>query len=138
MGKALSYAVREKIVLRRKQGQSYVRIAADLGCSESGVKKIWYAYQKQGDSALLNAYSNCGRQSPFSPAVHIAIDSIRDNGQGAPYVYSKLSKDYPDLLIPKARTLNRWWKQDGTNRARGRRVGRKKKGGPIKPIILGK
>jgi len=46
MGRALSYAVRQKIIYRREKGQSFQQIAIGFGCSESGVKKIWYAYKK--------------------------------------------------------------------------------------------
>lgn len=138
MGKALSYAVREKIISRRKKGQSFQEISICLGCSESGVKKIWYSYKKQGTVALTNNYSRCGRLSPFSQSVHQAIEAIRDNNQGSYYVYSKLVKDYSHLDLPKARTLSRWWKAQGTNRKRGRPVSSEKKHGPKKLTIPGK
>lgn len=120
MGKALSYAVRETIILRRKKGQPYKKIAADLNCSEPGVKKIWYAYKKEGDSALLTKYSNCGKSSDYGQEVRDAINEIRDNQQGASYVRSKLIKNHPDLKAPCLRTMTRWWLAEGTNRKRGR------------------
>ena len=138
MGKALSYAVRKKIVERRKKGQSFNQISIELKCSESGAKKIWYAYKKHGPDSLANRYARCGRSSHFSSAVHKAIDEIRDNNQGSTYVYSKLIKDYPHLTIPKARTLNRWWKKQGTNRQRGRPVSVEKKAGQKRLTTLGK
>lgn len=138
MGKALSYAVREKIIARREKGQSFKEISQALGCSEPGAKKIWYLYKKEGPSMLTNKYCRSGRSSPFSQAVHDAIDEIRDNNQGATYVYSKLVKDYPDLKIPKARTISRWWKKQGVNRQRGRPVSSEKKVGQQKLIIPGK
>ena len=138
MGKALSYAVREKIIFRREKGQSFREISDSLGCSESGTKKIWYAYKKQGLTALSNNYSQCGGSSKFTQAVHEAVNEIRDNNQGASYVYSKLAKDYSHLTIPKARTLGRWWKKQGTNRQRGRPVSSEKKDGQEKLITLGK
>ncbi len=138
MGKALSYAIREKIVERRKKGQSFNDISIALNCSESGAKKIWYAYKKQGSTALENNYSNCGRISHFPQAVHDTADKIRDNNQGATYVYSKLLKDYPHLDIPTARTLSRWWKNEGTNRQRGRPVSSEKNYGQKKLTTPGK
>ena len=120
MGKALSYAVREKIIARRKKGQSYKKIAEELNCSESGAKKIWYAYQKEGESALLTKYSNCGVDSIYDSEVRQAVKSIRDNQQGGSYVRSKLIKEYPTLKPPCIRTLTRWWVEEGTNRRRGR------------------
>lgn len=138
MGKALSFAIREKIISERKKGQSFKDISISLGCSESGAKKIWYSYKKQGIEALNNNYSRCGRLSPFSESVHQAIDTIRDNNQGSYYVYSKLVKDYSHLDLPKARTLSRWWKTQGTNRKRGRPLSAEKKHGPKRLTILGK
>ncbi len=127
MGKALSYAVREKIISRKEKGESFKEISLALGCSESGAKKIWYSYKKQGLSVLDNNYSGCGRTSVFPQAILDAIDEIRDNNQGATYVYSKLVKDYPSLSIPTARTISRWWKKQGKNRQRGRPVSSEKK-----------
>lgn len=138
MGKALSYAVREKIIAQREQGRSFKEISDNLNCSESGAKKIWYSYKEHGSKSLSNNYSNCGRNSTFSSAVHKAIDEIRDNHQGAYYVHSKLLKDYRHLEIPNVRTLNRWWKKQGTNRKRGRPSVSEKKYGHEKSITLGK
>lgn len=138
MGKALSYAVRKKIVERREKGQSFHQISIALNCSLSGAKKIWYAYKKEGENSFRSNYSRCGRPSPFSQAVHDAIEEIRDNNQGSNYVYSKLVKDYPHLKLPSARTLSRWWKQQGINRQRGRPVTAEKKGGPNRFTTPGK
>lgn len=138
MGKALSYAVREKIISRREKGQSFKEISISLGCSESGAKKIWYAYKKQGSAALMNNYDRCGRSSPFSQRVHDLINQLRDNNQGATYVYSKMVKNHPDMPAPKARTLSRWWKNEGTNRQRGRSVASEKKHGQVSHITPGK
>lgn len=129
MGKALSYAVREKIIHRREKGQSFGQISLDLGFSVSGVKKIWYAYKKQGTSALSNNYSNCGGTSTFPQSVKAAVNLVRDNNQGGNYVRSKLLKDYSELRIPSSRTLTRWWKKEGTNRQRGRPRKTEKKAG---------
>lgn len=138
MGKPLSYAVREKIISLKEQGKSFKQISQVLCCSESGVKKIWYNYQKYGSKALDTDYSRCGRPSPYDKSIHIIIDKIRDNQQGATYVYSKLAKDYSELRIPHARTISRWWKKEKTNRKRGRPQSIEKKDGLKKLIILGK
>ena len=130
MGKALSYAVRQKIIHRREKGQSFKQIALDLGCSESGTKKIWYSYKKLGTSSLSNNYTNCGTKSTFPQSVRSAVNLIRDNSQGGNYVHSKLLKDYSNLPIPSSRTLTRWWKKDGTNRKKGRPRETEKKVGP--------
>ena len=138
MGKALSYAIRQKIIIRREKGQSFEQISIDLGCSKSGVKKIWYAYKKLGASSLTNNYSNCGKKSTYPTTVKSAVDLIRDNRQGGNYVHSKLLKDYSNLPIPSSRTLTRWWKKEGTNRKRGRPRKNEKKVGQQMPTTLGK
>lgn len=120
MGKALSYAIREKIIERRKKGQAYKKIALALDCSEAGAKKIWYAYQKEGDQALLTKYSNCGGHTVYDAEVRAAVKKIRDNQQGGSYVRSKLLKNHPNLPTPCIRTLTRWWNKEGTNRSKGR------------------
>lgn len=127
MGKALSYAVREKIIERRKKGQPYKKIAEELDCSISGAKKIWSTFQKEGKTALITKYSNCGGHTSYDSEVRQAVKKIRDNQQGASYVRSKLIKDYPDLQAPCIRTLTRWWLEEGTNRDRGRISNREKK-----------
>lgn len=138
MGKALSYVVREKIIERREVGESFKEISLALGCSISGAKKIWYNYQNQGKIALSNNYSNCGTKSKFPKCIHDAIKEIRDNDQGASYVYSRLVQKFPDQKVPTARTLNRWWKKAGTNRQQGRPTSSEKKVGQRKCTTLGK
>lgn len=138
MGKALSFAIRQKIIERRQDSQSYEQIATDLGCSISGVKKIWYAYQKKGDQVLYNNYSNCGGHSIYGSSIREQVDLIRDNQQGSAYVYSKFCQKYPKQTPPSRRTLNRWWQKDGSNRQRGRPTLSEKKDGLIKPIKPGK
>ena len=138
MGKALSYATREKIILRRQKGQDYSEIASSLNCSESGVKKIWYAYQKNGESALKTNYHNCGGHSVYGSDTRELVKEIRDNQQGSYYVHSKLVQKYPNKQLPSTRTINRWWEKEGTNRKKGRPSSSEKKTGQIKPTKPGK
>lgn len=138
MGKALSYAIRQKIISRKENGQIFKQISKELGCSESGVKKIWYGYKKEGNKVLITNYSNCGRKSTYPQSVHSAVEVIRDNKQGSNYVHSKLLKDYPELSTPSSRTLTRWWKKQGSNRKPGRPRASEKKAGQQMHIIPGK
>ena len=91
-----------------------------MGYSESGIRKIWYGYQKEGKKIYENKYGNCGPKSDYRITVRAAIKEIRDNEQGAYYVHSKLKQKYPKLAIPSARTIQRWWVKEGTNRTKGR------------------
>ena len=129
MGKAISYAVREKIVARRQQGEKYSEIAMAFNCSESGVKKIWYAYQKTGESALKTNYHNCGGHSIYGSDIKELVKEIRDNQQGSYYVHSKLELKRPKEDLPSARTINRWWKKEGSSRKVGRPSSSEKKTG---------
>jgi len=138
MGKAIPYAYRQKIVSRRKSGDSYDDISRDLGYSISGIRKIWYKYQKEGESAFETNYSNCGGLSPYGEDIREKVKSIRDNGQGAYYVNSKFRLKYPDLVAPSTRTLQSWWSKEKTNRARGCPSKDEKRDGVDRHMILGK
>ena len=127
MGKAICYDVRTKIIKRRQSGESYKSIAEDFGVSQSGVKKIWYRYQKVGEAAYLPDYSNCGRPVIYKAATYEEVDSIRDNAQGAAYVHSKLVQKHPQKQVPSIRTLQRAWVKQGTQRPKGKPSDREKK-----------
>ena len=73
MASSIPYDYRKLIVSKRQSGLTYTKISADLGYSISGIKKIWYAYQKQGEASFSTNYKNCGRTSPFDKTVHQAI-----------------------------------------------------------------
>ena len=120
MGKAIPYDFRVKIIERIQEGESYHILAQEMGYSESGVKKIWYAFKKYGEASLCNKYKNCGRNPLYTTSVHDAIKEIRDNKQGGGYVRSKLEQKYPHLAIPSERTLQRWWVSAGTSNEKGR------------------
>jgi len=127
MGSPISYDHRVKIVERRKSGETYKSIATDFNLSESGVKKIWYAYQKVGETAYEPDYSKCGKKTIYKSDTHELIKEVRDNEQGANYVRSKLLMKYPKRKIPCERTIQRLWLKQGTNRSKGRPTDTEKK-----------
>lgn len=120
MAQPIPYDHRKLIVIKRKSGMSYKKIVQELGYSISGVKKIWYQYQKEGDTCFTTKYENCGRKSDYSPVVHEAIATIRTGEQGATFVSSMLRLKYPNLKRPHIRTIQRWWKEQSINRPKGR------------------
>lgn len=138
MGRAISYDERVKIVERVKAGESYETIALDINRSIVGVKKIWYAYKKEGTSAFKTKYLNCGRSSEYAQAIRDDLNQLRDNQQGADYVHSKFLAQYPDRKAPHPRTLNRWWQEAGTARPKGRPSTPEKKSGVSLLMKLGK
>jgi len=133
MGKAIPYDFRVRIIKKIESGQSYQETAEEFGYSESGVKKIWYAFQKEGESSLVPKYANCGRKSPYKKEIRDRVDKIRDNQQGGTYVYSKLKEKYAEEPIPSVRTLTRWWKKEQTHRPKGRPREKEKKNWSIIP-----
>ena len=129
MGKAIPYDYRLKIVERIKSGESYDAITEEMGYSKSGIKKIWYAFKKEGEASLKNKYTNCGRNSDYTSAVRDAVKELRDNEQGGGYIRSKLLQKYPQLAAPSERTLQRWWVIEGSNNKKGRPEAVEKKSG---------
>lgn len=123
MGKAIAYDHRVKIVQRRQKGHPYAAIAEDFNLSVSGVKKVWYRYQKDGEASFATNYKNCGsKSSPYitnRSALEESIKEIRDNQQGASYVHSKLCQIYTVEEVPGIRTLQRWFKAANTNNPKG-------------------
>jgi len=116
----IPYDYRKLIVSKRLQGIPYHKIQEEIGYSISGIKKIWYQYQQEGESSYSTKYENCGRKSAYPQAVHDAIDSIRTGEQGASFVYSMLQLKFPHLPCPSIRTIQQWWANQQTNRPKGR------------------
>ncbi len=127
MGKAIAYAIRLKIVSRLQEGEKPEYLAEDFNCSVQVVKKIWKQYQENGEAALHTKYGNCGRRSSYDEEVRLKADQIRDGTQGGVYVHCKMLEQYPGEPVPSARTLQRWWKKQGTNREKGRPLTEEKK-----------
>jgi transposase-like protein len=138
MARAIPYDFRLKIIQRKQSGDDNQAIASDFGISESGVKKIWRQYLQQGDEALHTKFANCGRASPYGEEMRTKVSDIRDNDQGAGYVYSKLKGEMPDQPVPSIRTLQRWWSASGAGRPKGRPARGEKKDGAKKPTIPGR
>lgn len=120
MASPISYCRRVKIVKRKKAGESTTSIAKSLDISVSGVRKIWKTYQEVGDGAYHPNYSKCGRKPLYDSNIRDSVALIRDNEQGASYVYSKLLVKHPEQKVPSIRTLQRWWLASNENRPKGR------------------
>lgn len=118
MPKPIPHDCRVKIVRDRQAGKTFREISKETGYSVSGVKKIWRHFRSQGQAGLALGYERCGRRSSFDSSMHQLIDSIKDGDQGAPYIRSLLQHQHPNLDIPHERTIQRWWKARGTNRAK--------------------
>jgi len=129
MAQPIPYDYRKLIVSRRKSGVTYQKISEELNYSISGIKKVWYQYQKEGEACFTSNYESCGRKSVHPQAVHDAIASIRTGEQGASFVYSMLHLKNPELERPHIRTIQRWWENQSTNRPKGQPTKAEKKNG---------
>lgn len=138
MASFIPYDFRKLIVSRRQSGVTYKKIQEEIGYSMSGIKKIWYQYQKEGESCFTPKYKNCGRKSDYPQSVRDAISTIRTGDQGGSFVYSMLKLKYPDLPRPTIRTIQRWWEQEQVNRPKGRPNESEKKSGQNKLMRPGK
>lgn len=138
MGKAISYDQRLKVVERCEEGEDHEVIATSLQVSISFVKKLWRKYKKEGKSALQSNYNNCGVKSTYSSEIREAVQKLRDHKQGGNYIHSKLRLTYSDQGVPSARTLQRWWVKEGTNRLKGRVTKSEKKSGANEHMKSGK
>jgi len=120
MGKAIAYDYRVKIVKRIELGEKIKDVAEAFGYSENGVRKVWNNYKKEGVDSFGTKYHNCGVKSGYGEDIRDEVSGIRDNNQGAYYVYSKLLEKHDKGAIPCPRTLNNWWKEEKTGNAKGR------------------
>lgn len=138
MGKPISYDYRCLIVKKKKAGQTFSSISEELGYSESGVKKIWYAYQKEGEAGLKLKYHNCGRRIIYGDSVRKKVNKLRTGDQGASYVHSQYQLKYPEEQAPSISIIQRMWQKEKTNRPKGRPTNREKKVGQHKHSIESK
>lgn len=120
MATAIAYDFRKKIVKMRQEGKTYKTIATTFHCSEKSVQRLWKKFQVEGSSCFETKYHLSGRKKTFNKELLDKIAEVKDADQGAPYVRSVLLAKYPSLEIPHERTLQRWWKKEGTNRPVGR------------------
>lgn len=120
MSTAIAYDYRKKIIEMRQGGTPYKSIASTFNCSERSVQRLWKKFQKEGAACLHTKYHLSGRKRSSSQELLDKIAKVKDGEQGAPYVRSILLAENPSLKIPHERTLQRWWKKEGTNRPVGR------------------
>lgn len=123
MGKAIPVALRQRIVDLCKSGFSLQQVCQKLDLAYPGVAKIWRNYRRQGESALELGYHRCGRKPVYDPSVHEAInDALSANEDlGAPIIRSRLLAQGNLAKVPHERTIQRWWREQGKSKARGRR-----------------
>ena len=121
MGQATSFPIRREIISRYSLGESFSSISQNLCLSYGTVRNLCKSYDLVGDAALDPGYSRCGNRSIRSDAfVYRASCFLKyyHRDWGAEYILTRIRLKYPDLSLPRARTLQRWFVAKGLNKKR--------------------
>lgn len=121
MGRALCLHTREAILAGYAQSETFSSLSLRLGVSYSAVRKLCKLYDQVGDSCLMPSYDRCGdRLSRYRGFVQRASCFLKyyHRNWGAEYILARIRRKYPDLSLPSARTLQRWFKAKGLNKSR--------------------
>lgn len=118
MGQPIPYDIRRKIIRERNGGKSYPQIVKDLGYPASvvGVRKIYKRYLERGEEGLQSDCHRSGRRPKYGEDIRQQVEELRKGERGAPYINSRLCASGQE--VPSARTIQRWWKAAGSNRAK--------------------
>jgi hypothetical protein len=121
MPRAVPYATRQEIVRRHLDGQTLLRIAADLHLPLATVRDLWRAFRDHGDDGLVIRDPACGRSTPGHHR-HVLRRACqlkrRRPTWGAGRVRVELLGLLAATLVPSARTLQRAFQKEGINRPR--------------------
>jgi transposase len=133
MPKPIPINLRRAIVAQHQAGNSLQQIAQSLGVPYESTRKVWRVYQREG--RLQPNYAACGPQGvKASRRVHRAALWLKrlHPSWGAPLIRQVLADKWPTEAVPRARSLQRWFRQAGLRRPRRKsqlatgRVGRGK------------
>lgn len=119
MGQALSKLLRQEIISSYLYHESFASISTRLGVGYSTVRRLCKAYEQMGPLCLDTAYDRCGRFSSAYPSfikrASCFLKFYHPNW-GADYILVLLRLKYPQLALPSARTLQRWFAAKGLNK----------------------
>jgi transposase len=95
-------------------------IAQELELKYRSVRQIWARYRQRGEAGLQPHYEQCGRASPFPAAIQRAALALKREHPrwGGGLIHLQLAEQFPGQLVPKERTLQRWFQQAGLQPAR--------------------
>jgi hypothetical protein len=125
MGKAIDVELRRSILAGFQKEESYVSLAARWGVSVASVRTICRRSLVSEEAALYPHYEACGRLGPNqTDLVYRASCFLKRYHPkwGAPFILVKLTEKYPTLPLPKACTLQYWFKAVGLSPKPKRRV----------------
>jgi len=119
MGKPVDFHVREKIIFECQQGISYSEISRKYNIRFNTVKSFHQRFLKDGVKGLQPNYQNCGKHLPDNNNLIFRASCWLKRLHpvwGAPFILIKLKERYPTKELPKARTLQRWFKLKNLNK----------------------
>jgi hypothetical protein len=118
MGKPIDFHIREKIIKDCQQGVSYSEISRKYTIRFNTVKSFHQRFLKDGFNGLQPSYKNCGKHLPDNSNVIFRASCWLKRlhpAWGAPFILIKLKERYNSKELPKARTLQRWFKLKNLN-----------------------
>lgn len=116
MPAALSMEIRQEVVSRREEGESFVKIANELAISYDGARQIWRHWQKY--KQLEPRYEACSRRGiRYMQAVYERAIELKQVHQkwGAQVIRIQLCDEFEDKDVPQIRTLQSWFRQAGVS-----------------------
>ena len=124
MPKALDTGLRKTILDARHSGQTLQSICAAYNLNYVTVQRLCARDSKSGESAaLLPRYTNCGKKRLDSK--HFIFRAVRcyktwHSGWGAEKIRQEMLLLQPNLIIPPARTLQKWFHYFGAAQSRSK------------------
>lgn len=119
MPAALPLSIREEIVRRRQDGETFRQIARELKVSYAATRRIWARFRQEGD--LKPHYDRC-RPREVRKAADIYKQAVERKQEhpswGAGLIRLELAEQFPGQQLPSERTLQRWFRRAGVGRRR--------------------
>lgn len=112
MGQAIAMGLREQFINLKQQGCSRRAISEQLHISFGTVCKLSAQLKRQGNLAVH--YQNCGAKKPLTGALWVRASLWLRRlhpSWGAPFIRLCLTDRYGAEGLPKARTLQRWFRK---------------------------
>ena len=111
MGRAISLAVRQRVVQYVVSGESVPSVAQKLGISARSARHLVQRFCEHGEAGLKIHYDHCGPQQPYADRV-VVERAKRLRGEhplwGAPLMRVIFKKEFENRT-PSVRTLQRWF-----------------------------
>lgn len=127
MGRAINFALRERIMELRQEGTTIKSISEQLSLSLSTTKSLCRRFREKGVAGLTPSYSNCGSKTVLRFRDDCKGAALRQREQhpnwGAPRIRVELQQcsdvqPDKDSSLPSIRTLQKWYRAAGLYKPR--------------------